>query len=139
MVQVRPSSVDSTSTLENKLLFTADAILGDGLEPERFTVYEPPVIVIPEEFGLYQNYPNPFNPTTTITYDVPEETNVQIRIYDIRGQLVRVLTDENHAPGQYQIVWDARNEQGLPVVTGLYIYTMRSGDFVETNKMILMK
>jgi len=131
--------VDSTADLINRVLFTADAVLGDGLNPEIFTIYEPQLVEIPESYDLYQNYPNPFNPTTTIAYDVPQEANVLLQIFDIRGQLVRQLRNESHAPGSYKIIWDARNELGIPVVTGLYFYTMRSGDFVRTNKMILMK
>ncbi len=101
-----------------------------------------------EQFVLNQNYPNPFfkgsggNPTTTIEYSIPIvsaknfslQRNVQLKIYDILGREVAELVNKKQAPGNYSVKFDANN---LP--SGIYFYTLRSGDFIATKKMILMK
>jgi len=98
---------------------------------------------IPVEFHLAQNYPNPFNPSTTIRFDVPERlaegTPVQLRIYNILGELVRTLVDEKKFPGQYVAQWDGRNDRGEYVSAGIYIYRLQAGNFTETRRMVLMK
>jgi acid phosphatase len=86
------------------------------------------------EFELDQNYPNPFNPTTTIKYSIPHSENVQIKIYNVLGKLVKALLDENKVSGDYKIKFDGRN-----LASGLYYYRMTNGDYAETKKMILLK
>ncbi len=95
--------------------------------------------ILPETFDLAQNYPNPFNPSTSISYSVAQASNVQITIYNIMGQRVRTLIDNTKAPGRYTIQWNATNDAGLRVSSGVYFYKMIAGDFVRTNKMLLMK
>lgn len=94
---------------------------------------------IPEEFSLAQNYPNPFNPTTTIHFEIPEASEVDIRIYDIRGTLVKTLASGQREAGRYQIVWDATNMSGTDVASGVYLIRMTAGDFTETRKMVLVR
>jgi hypothetical protein len=89
---------------------------------------------LPAEFGLSQNYPNPFNPATTIEFSVPEAGFVSVRIYDLLGQQVQTLVNEQKAPGSYRVTFDATN---LP--SGTYFYTLHAGSFMQTKKMILMK
>ena len=96
---------------------------------------------IPSKFELNQNYPNPFNPTTTIEYSIPNvetlhtmSSNVQLIVYDVLGRKVTTLVNKKQTPGNYSVKFDASN---LP--SGIYFYTLRSGDFVATKKMILMK
>ena len=88
----------------------------------------------PENFLLFQNYPNPFNPTTTINYSIPEEGNVEMKVYDVLGNEVATLVNEEKAPGNYVTVLDASS-----FASGIYIYTLRINNFVQTKKMILMK
>ena len=78
--------------------------------------------LLPEVFALHNNYPNPFNPITNIRYDVPEVSDVRIDIYNINGQRVRTLVSREHQPGRYKIQWNATNEFGSPVASGMYIY-----------------
>lgn len=95
--------------------------------------------VIPKEFALYQNYPNPFNPTTTIQYDLPKDSYVTIDIYDILGTRVKRLVNKNVQAGAQSVVWDATNDFGAHVSTGIYMYRITAGDFSKIHKMILMK
>ena len=94
---------------------------------------------IPEQFILYPNYPNPFNPVTTIRYDLSKESFVDIKIYDMLGNVVYNLVNANESPGYKSIQWNATNNQGEPVSAGVYVYKIRAGDFVDTKKMILLK
>jgi len=94
---------------------------------------------VPEEFALHQNYPNPFNPITTINYDLPQQTHVNIMIYDILGREVVKLISEEIPAGYQSITWNARNSFGLQVSAGIYFYQIQTSDFVKTKKMVLLK
>jgi len=94
---------------------------------------------IPEEYFLSQNYPNPFNPSTKIKYSIPpvgtqRAVSVQIIVYDILGNEVATLVNEEKQPGSYEVYFNAA-EFG----SGVYIYSLRAGSFAQTRKMILMK
>ena len=94
---------------------------------------------IPDVFALHNNYPNPFNPVTNITYDIPEVAEVRLDIYNVAGQKVRTLTQGHHEPGRYRIQWNATNDFGQQLSSGMYIYRIVAGDFVSVKKLILMK
>jgi hypothetical protein len=96
-------------------------------------------IGIPQEYALYQNYPNPFNPTTTIKYDLKQTGDVSLKIYNILGQEVRTLVNTRQEAGYKSVVWDGLNHYGARVASGVYIYRIEAGDFVQSRKMILMK
>ena len=81
---------------------------------------------LPEEFALAQNYPNPFNPTTTISFDVAEQSQVSIAIFNIMGQKVRTLLNTEKAPGTYQIQWNGQNDYGVRVASGMYVYVLKA-------------
>jgi hypothetical protein len=88
----------------------------------------------PESYSLYQNYPNPFNPATTIKYSIPTESFVNIKVYNLIGQQVAELVNEQQQTGNYQVSFDANN---LP--SGIYFYSIKAGNFAETKKMLLVK
>ncbi len=90
--------------------------------------------IIPSEFSLSQNYPNPFNPTTIIQYQVPNISQVTLRVYDILGNEVANLVNAEKPAGKYKIEFDATN-----IASGVYFYRLQAGSFVETKKMILIK
>lgn len=94
---------------------------------------------VPADFELLQNYPNPFNPATTIEYHIPQTAQVQLAIFDAMGKRVRNLVEAQQQPGRHRIAWDARNEAGAPVASGVYFYRMRAGEFVDQKKMILLQ
>ena len=87
--------------------------------------------VLPTEFGLSQNVPNPFNPQTTIAYHLPEASEVRLTVYNAAGQIVQVLVDAHREAGTYTATWDAR---GLG--SGIYLYRLEAGTFIQTRKMV---
>jgi hypothetical protein len=90
--------------------------------------------VVVERFRLEQNYPNPFNPSTTITYQVPENSFVSIKVYDVLGKEVTSLINEEKSVGSYEVEFDATS---LP--SGIYFYRLQAGNYTTTKKMILLK
>jgi hypothetical protein len=100
-------------------------------------VSEEPIIVT--EFKLHEAYPNPFNPTTRISYDLPEDANVSITIYDLMGRKVRTLVSEQVSAGYHSAMWNAKNDLGASVSAGVYIYTISANDYRDVKKMILLK
>ena len=91
------------------------------------------------KFNIYQNYPNPFNPTTTLQYDLPMDGLVNITIYDMLGNVINQLVNEVQNSGYKTVKWNATNNQGQPVSAGVYLYSIETGDFRKTKKMILLK
>jgi Secretion system C-terminal sorting domain len=88
----------------------------------------------PATIKLSQNYPNPFNPTTTIKYQIPELSFVTLKVFDVLGNEIETLVNSEKPEGNFEITWNAES-----VPSGVYFYTLRAGNFVETRKMILMK
>ena len=94
----------------------------------------------PEAFALANNYPNPFNPATTIKYALPEASNVKLEIYNVVGQVVRTLVADHQNAGRYVVQWDATNESGHSLSSGIYFYRLQAGEeFLEVKKMLLLK
>jgi hypothetical protein len=106
--------------------FTITAIEGGG--------------VLPTEYSLSQNYPNPFNPSTSIQFDLPKQSPVVLEIHNVLGVSIRTLMrGELKSAGQYQIVWDGRDERGSIVPSGVYFYRISAGDFSAVRRMTLVK
>ena len=97
------------------------------------------VLGLPEDYVLHQNYPNPFNPTTTLRYDLPEEGNVSIMVYDMMGREIRTLVKDQLPAGYHYLKWDGTNNKGSHVAAGVYIYIMQTIDRRDLKKMILLK
>ena len=93
----------------------------------------------PERFSLHQNYPNPFNPTTTIAYDLPIASIVNITIYDMMGRKIKTLVNEHEAAGFKYTQWDGRNDKNESVSAGLYVYLLQTEKFMQKKKMIFLK
>ena len=116
--------------------------VGNRGEPSGFveaTILSVDPDLIPEVFALHQNYPNPFNPVTQIRYDLPEDSDVSITIYDLMGRNIKTLLNKKESAGFRSISWDATNQNGEAVSAGMYIYLIQAGTFRETKKMILLK
>jgi len=95
--------------------------------------------VLPKSYSLHQNYPNPFNATTLIKYDLPKTTAVKIVVYNILGQTVCTLADEELPAGFYSVRWNGKNGNNEDVASGVYFYRIDATDFSKTKKMVLMK
>jgi hypothetical protein len=88
---------------------------------------------------LLYNYPNPFNPSTTIYFTAEHTENAELFIYNIKGQTIKTLIDKNIQAGEHSLVWDGKDDNGKPVVSGIYFYRLKVGDFEESRKMLLLK
>ena len=95
--------------------------------------------LLPVTYILHQNYPNPFNPVTTLRYDLPENSLVNVTVYDMLGRQVKTLINQTQDAGYRSIVWDATNDYGKPVSAGIYLYQIQAGEYISTKKMILLK
>ena len=93
----------------------------------------------PKEFVLYQNYPNPFNPSTVISYQLPVNGNVTLKVYDILGNEVATLVNEEKQPAVYEVEFDSHSDEGQNLSSGTYFYQLKAGSLIQTKKMILAK
>jgi hypothetical protein len=119
-------------------------IAGERSISKIIKVVVPPAKPIPKEFRLLQNYPNPFNPETWIPFDLAADATVTIRIYDVKGQLVRQFDLSNQKAGSYldkktAAYWDGKDQLGQSVSSGIYFYTLKAGGFVATRRMVILK
>ncbi len=90
-------------------------------------------------FHLLQNYPNPFNTSTVINYELKKDCRVELTIYNLSGQKVRILEDRVRSKGLHSVIWDGKNNQGKEVASGIYFCIIRAGERKEVKKMLLMK
>lgn len=97
-------------------------------------VEEVPGVKLPTEFRLWQNYPNPFNPTTVISYALPKQSFVTLRIYDVLGRVVQTLLEETQEAGIYKVRLDASGS-----ASGVYFYRLVAGSFVDTKRLMLVR
>jgi hypothetical protein len=136
----------------NRIGFTNDSVMvnvtsSSNIDSINFHLYRIPVGIkqisstVPSEYKLYQNYPNPFNPTTNIRYQITRHggssTNsklVLLKVYDILGKEVATLVNEKQLPGVYEVTFD-----GTGLSSGMYFYTLMSGDFKATKRFVLVK
>ena len=123
-----PETSGGTTRLESQVLW-----LRSWWE-DHWTVSVKEELPLPREYTLYQNYPNPFDPTATIHYELPRTSKVQITIYDLLGKGVTTLVSGIQEAGIQSTLWDATGFS-----SGVYFYQLRTRDFVQTNKMILLK
>jgi hypothetical protein len=94
---------------------------------------------IPDKYDLLQNYPNPFNPDTEIRFELPDAGFVEIRIYNMLGQEIRLLTSRMYEAGYHTVGWHGRDNRGSSVASGIYIYEMRTNGFVMHKKLVLAR
>ena len=97
------------------------------------------VVAVPYEYVLHQNYPNPFNPVTRINFDLKDDGDVSLVVYDIMGREVCRLLDRTMDAGYHDLVWNGKNQVGSNVGAGVYFCRLRTPDFTKTIKMVLLK
>jgi hypothetical protein len=93
----------------------------------------------PSTYGLSQNYPNPYNPTTQIAYQLSQPGVVSLKIYNIKGELVRTLVNEYKPAGNHIAIWDGKDDAGIQLASGIYLYRIQADKFTDSKKMILIK
>ena len=126
--------VDSVESNENRTFMKV--IAGNGLAVS----IEEEQVIIPTDYQLHDNYPNPFNPTTTIAFTLPIDKAISVKVYDITGQLVRTLVNNQfYTEGKHEVIWDATNDFGQQVASGSYLYSPEYGNFRQSKTMILLK
>ncbi len=146
---LKPSTVGGTlapfQALAPVMFSNAGTPLEVELEPYANGLTFIPVSVdepvnVPTGFVLSQNFPNPFNPTTTINYVIPQSVNVNLTVFDITGrEVVRLIDNQRHSAGRYDMMWNGLNASGEKAASGLYFYKIIAGDFQQTHKMMLLK
>jgi hypothetical protein len=110
----------------------------DNIEISRVNLSET-TPVIPQKTALKANYPNPFNPTTTLCFDLKNDSNMSLIIYNAKGQKVKTIANDFYKAGSHQVQWNGKDENGKNVSSGIYFYTMKTDHYTSTRKMILMK
>ncbi|MDD4667592.1 MAG: T9SS type A sorting domain-containing protein [Candidatus Cloacimonetes bacterium] len=124
--------------LRNGLLYTANSYAGMHiLDPDAPSgiedpTHQPPLVAL-------SNYPNPFNPSTTISYSIPEGGPVKLNIYNLKGQLIKVLINKEESSGDHSIMWDGRDRNGNIVAGGVYLYRLSTPGSSVSKKMLMMK
>ena len=94
---------------------------------------------VPKTYALNQNYPNPFNPSTTISFALPKNEQVKLEVYDILGNLVKTMVNQQMGAGTYQVVWNGVDQNGARVASGVYLYRLQAGSFSTVKKMLMVK
>jgi hypothetical protein len=122
---------DNDGTLQGDVTRVLEDAAGKSDTLASFTAVQAEVGLKPDDYSLSQNFPNPFNPQTTITYQLPEASNVKLTVYNAAGQIVQVLVDAEMKAGTRTATWDAR---GLG--SGIYLYRLKAGTFIRTRKMV---
>jgi hypothetical protein len=126
-----PSGIEHSA-----LAIAADQIL---------TITEPDVMsadstsMLPVRFALSAGQPKPFNESSVIQYELPRRAPVSLRIFDVRGRIVRVLESTTKEPGRYRTTWNARDNAGLKVGSGVYLCVMEAGEFRATRRLVLLR
>ncbi len=95
--------------------------------------------IVPLKYQLYNNYPNPFNPSTNIAFEIAQPEFVSLKVFNINGELIRTVVNENLPAGRFENVWDGKDESGNQVSSGIYLYRLTAGKFDKSARMILMK
>lgn len=110
-----------------------------SVHPEFTTQYVERTSTIPTVFALHQNSPNPFNPITGIKYDMPKAGDVQISVFNVLGQRVTDLVNGYQEAGSHEVVWNGKDDGGSSVASGIYFYRIKTSEFSDTKKMLLLK
>jgi flagellar hook assembly protein FlgD len=94
---------------------------------------------LPTVYALEQNFPNPFNPSTTLQFDLPQQGQVKIFIYNILGKEIAEITNGFYSAGTHQVAWNGRTNAGVQVSSGVYFVRVKAGSFIGIKKIVLMK
>lgn len=113
-----------------------------GIQPEVTTAsiaFSGGGSAVPTEYAMKQNTPNPFNPSTKISYALPEASQVRLVVFNVLGQQVTELVNGTQEAGEYEIIWDGKDQYGASVASGVYFYKISANRYSDTKKMMLLK
>ncbi|MDI6402304.1 FlgD immunoglobulin-like domain containing protein, partial [Balneolaceae bacterium ANBcel3] len=135
-----PADKETFNALKDELHAELESALNEGRDPQ----YGTPSSVEnvpqgPTSFELAQNYPNPFNPATQIRFTLQNSADVKLEVYDVTGRLVSTLINDSMGAGSHTVTWDATNQSGMSVSSGVYIYRLTAGEEVQARTMTLIK
>jgi len=125
----------TVSLADKKEMYEQEKALGRETTPPE----EPFSSLVSDKFQLYKAYPNPFNPRTAISFNLPEETRIEIVVYDLVGREIWKSAKTNYAAGSHSVIWNGTDRAGRPVGTGMYIVKLNSNKYSATQKVLLMK
>ena len=129
----------TNTTISGNATTTGTADVDDGEDSGGDTSVKSPPLHTPQAFILSTNYPNPFNPTTSIRYSLPSSSNVKLSVFNLNGQKVKTLTKGVQSAGVYEVLWDATDDSGTHVSSGVYIYQLVAGNQRSIKKMSLVR
>ncbi|MFQ5607632.1 MAG: FlgD immunoglobulin-like domain containing protein [Candidatus Zixiibacteriota bacterium] len=135
------STTTSLDTARNEVCGTTTSLspFGIGFEDLQTDVGESDGSALPKTFEVSQNYPNPFNPTTVISYSLPVRANVTVAIFNSLGQQVMLIDEGAKPAGEHSVTWNATDQTGKPVASGVYLYRVTAGDEIRSKMMLLLK
>jgi hypothetical protein len=137
-IETRYEFIDKTAVAGTTYQYKLESVSYSGYRVDEKIVEVS--VPLPKQFAMLGNYPNPFNPNTQLKFQLPEQHQVTIYIYDTMGHLVKkLLANESFAQGEHSVTWDATDEMGRNVASGMYIYRFAAGKYVKSGKMLLMK
>lgn len=120
-------------------LYPAITWTGQGTVQKLTELYSSADGNIPRDYSLSQNFPNPFNPQTTISFGLPQASRVKLVVYNVLGQAIKTLADDNFTAGTHTALWDGTNATGTPVSSGVYFYRIEANNYIASKKMIMLK
>lgn len=125
-------------TINGQDIKGTDRILTVGCKLKSATI-EQEEASLQENYALFQNYPNPFSSETEIRFCLPEDNHVMINIFNIHGEIIRILVNEKYSSGEHVTRWDGTDKNGNPVPAGLYLYQLKTDYFTKVEKMSLVR
>ncbi len=138
--------VNANVTVDSTLIEFVDAPIpreivdiNANLLTARWTAVSEAAEELPASLSLHQNHPNPFNPSTTILYELPRASQVEVAIFDLLGKRIRTLAQGRQQAGQHRLLWDGRDDNGANVPSGVYLYRLHAGEFAQTRKMVFVQ
>jgi hypothetical protein len=133
------TSSETTYSITETMPFAANATSGTLRNPVVLTAAVQADNKIPTAYRLAQNHPNPFNPVTTIRFELPLAGRVVLKIYNVAGQIIRTLVDQDYQAGTHNVIWDGRNSSGGEASSGVYFYQIKAGPFGDVKRMVLLR
>lgn len=145
LAQLETEFPESQSTLDAQMIYYNQGSNGNSSYSNPNKLNNTSEIELPQEYDLFGNYPNPFNPNTNISYALPFESEVEIKIFDIMGREIKTFDVNGVSAGYHSILWDGLNNNGNQVSSGIYIYVFKARSlettdfFTKSAKMIMLK